>query len=105
MKYAGNIGFWQSDTETSPGVYGPSIVEKKYTGDVLKNSRRFKDRDGFQNGELFFTNRISVLSDLYLQNNISTIKYIEWKGSKWNVTSVEINYPRVVLEIGGPYNG
>lgn len=106
MKFSGKIGFWLKDIETKPGVYKSKIVEKKYTGDVLRNSRRFQQGENQQNENLRTTNRLSIISDLYMQKNWSSIKYVFWNNVNWSVNSVDItSFPRVILELGGVYNG
>lgn len=106
MKFSGKIGFWLKDVETKAGVYKPSIVERYYTGDVLKNIRRFQMAENQQNENLTITNRISIISDLYMQQNWASIKYVLWNGVKWTVNSVDITtHPRAILELGGVYNG
>jgi hypothetical protein len=32
------------------------------------------------------------------------MRWLEWKGTKWKVTSVEIERPRMILTIGDVYN-
>lgn len=105
MKFSGIIGFWTNDVVTTPGVYRPGIIEKKYTGDVLKNIRRFQSVENQQNDDLKLNNRLSIISDLYMQKNWSSIKYVVWNGVKWSVTAVDVNYPRIILDLGGVYNG
>lgn len=106
MKFSGKIGFWVEDAETKPGVYRNKIQEKAYKGDVLKNIRRFQTAENQQNEDLKITNRLSIVSDLYMKNNWPSIKYVEWNGIKWSVSSVDISsYPRAILELGGIYNG
>lgn len=106
MKFSGKVGFWFGDVETKPGVYKPEIVEKSYTGDVEKNFRRFQTADNQQNDNLRITNRLSIISDLYMQKNWPSIKYVFWNGINWSVSSVDVgSYPRVILELGGVYNG
>lgn len=106
MKFSGKIGFWMGDVETKPGVYKPSIIEKNYTGDVLRNVRKFQPVQNQQNENLVTVNKISVISNLFLQTNWPSIRYIIWNGIKWSVTSVDISqYPRAIMEIGGVYNG
>lgn len=106
MKFSGKVGFWLKDIETRPGVYKSDIVEKPYTGDVLYNSRRFQSAENQQNENLKTTNRLSIISNLYMQKNWPSIKYVLWNGIKWKVNSVDISsYPRVIIELGGVYNG
>lgn len=106
MKFSGRVGFWIKDVETKPGVYKPEIVEKSYTGDIQRNTRRFQSAENQQNENLKITNRISIISDLYMQKNWPSVKYVLWNNVKWNVSSVDLSsYPRVILELGGVYNG
>lgn len=104
MKFSGSIGFWLPETEVSPGVWKPTIVEKPYAGDVIRNYRNAQNQNS-QNDDLVLNNQISILSDLYLRDNWDSIRYVLWNGVRWKVTSVEINYPRVILQVGGVYNG
>lgn len=105
MKFSGMIGFWVGDEKIKDGVYKSSIVEKQYTGDILKNNRRFQQVENQQNENLQVTARISVISNLYMQTNWHSIKYVVWNGVKWKVNSVDItSQPRAIIELGGVYN-
>lgn len=104
MKFSGIVGFWQEDVEISPGVYKPAVVEKSYTGDVRRNTRKFQNAENHQRGRFTVNNQISILGDLYSHENWPSIRYVVWKGIKWEVTNVEVNYPRLVLDLGGVYN-
>lgn len=105
MKFSGKVGFWEKDVETIPGVYKPKIVEKPYVGDITRNYRKFQTGENQQNKNLNVNNQISIVSDLYMQKNWSSIKYVLWNGVKWEVNTVDVNFPRLVLEIGGVWNG
>ncbi len=106
MKFSGKIGFWFDDVETKPGVFKSQIVEKSYTGDILRNVRRFQDAQNQVNDNLVLNNRLSIISDLYMQENWSSIKYVFWNNKKWTVKSIDIgSYPRIIIELGGIYNG
>lgn len=106
MKFSGKIGFWIKDVEIKPGVFKPQIIEKNYTGDVLRNIRRFQSVENQQNENLAVNNKLSIISDLYLQQNWGSIKYVSWNGVNWQVSSVDIgSFPRIILELGGVYNG
>ncbi len=104
MKFSGKVAFWMDDVEVRPDVYKPAIVERSYVGDVLKDNRRFQNNNT-QNEEFYVSNRISVIADLYMQNNWPSIRYVVWKGAKLAVKSIDVGYPRVTLELGGEYNG
>lgn len=105
MKFSGSIGFWMQDVQTKPGVYKPEIVEKCYTGDILRNYRVFQPVSGQQNEDLTANNRISIITDLFLRTNWPSIKYVIWNGVKWKVNSVDMSsYPRAILDLGGVYH-
>ena len=80
MKFSGKIGFWIEDVEMKPGVFKPQIIEKNYTGDVLRNIRRSQSAENQQNENLVVKNKLSIISDLYLQQNWGSIKYVSWNG-------------------------
>lgn len=103
MKFSGKVGFWMDDVETSPGVFKSAIVEKPYYGDVVKNIRRWQEGEQ-QNDKLKVNNSISILSDLFAQQNYASIKYVLWNGAKLKVTQVTLDYPRITMELGGVYN-
>lgn len=103
MKTISLVGFWEGDVEVKPDVYKPNIVEREYICDVTRQVRRFQNSEN-QNDNLNVTNRVSILSDLYAKENWFSIRYIVLNGVSWNVNSVEMNYPRINLEIGGLYN-
>lgn len=105
MKFHGKIGFWLGDVETSPGIWENRIEERAYTGEILRNGRRFQAVNDQQNDNLTITNKFSILSDLFLRENLDSVRYIVWNGAAWSVTSIDISYPRITLEIGGVYNG
>lgn len=104
MKFSGRVGFTEKQEEVSPGVWKPVIVERPYVGDVLRNRRYFQTASDKQNADLDVSNQISILSDLYAQQNWSSILYVIWNGIKWKVTSVDVSYPRLTLDLGGVYN-
>lgn len=100
MKFSGIVGFWGEEIEVDPGVWQPEITERKYVGDVLRNNRSFQQRDQ-QNANLSINNQISILSDLYARQNWHSIRYVIWNGVKWSVDSIELDYPRLTLTLGG----
>ena len=101
-KFYGKIGFMETK-ETSPGVWEEEITERYYYGDVTRNMRRW-DSSQNQNDDLKINNEISIVSDPYAVQNFHAIRYVEWMGSLWKVTSVDVQYPRLTLSIGGVYN-
>lgn len=104
-KFFGNIGFAKAveDPEGS-GIYKNKIVPKKYRGDMIKNVRRSETGDTIIDN-ITLSNQLSIVSDPYIRENIGYIVYVEYMGTKWKVTSVEVKYPRLILTLGGVYNG
>ena len=101
-KYYGTVGYAET-VETETDVWQEVIKEREYSGDVIKNTRRWVGTDHL-NDNLTISNRISILADPYAYNNFHSIRYATWMGTKWKVTSVEEAYPRLILELGGVYN-
>lgn len=105
MKFSGIVGFWVKDVKTKPGVYRSEFIERPYTGDVILNIRRFQPVENQQNENLRINNRLSIISDLYMQKNWGSVKYVFWNNIKWKVNSVDVGSPpRIILELGGVYN-
>lgn len=102
-KFAGVIGFGFTQ-QTAPGVWSDSIVEKKYYGDVVKNSRQLTNGESL-NEDISVQNLISIVADKYAVENFFAIRYIQWAGTLWIVRDVEVQSPRLLLRLGGVYNG
>lgn len=102
-KFYGIIGYGITE-ETTPGVWTDSIVERNYTGDVIKNYKKSFSGESI-NDNIDVSNNISILSDPFAMNHFHTIKYVKWMGAAWKVSTVEVQYPRLILTIGGVYNG
>lgn len=104
MRYCGKIGYVVTVDDDTTGICAPSTVEKVAKGDVLTNHLRVTDGVN-TNPDITISNRLSIVSEPFLLNNFQNIKYATWKGTKWSVESVEIALPRVILSLGGVYNG
>lgn len=102
-KYYGKIGYAEN-LETTPGVWTDVITERSYVGDVLKNTKRWQANEHL-NDDLVINNQISIVADAYAYNHFHNMKYVRWMGSIWKVTMVEVQRPRLLISIGGVYNG
>lgn len=102
-KFYGAIGF-ADQVESAPGVWIEKIIEKPYYGELIRNTRRFQTGSGL-NDDLNIANEISILADPYANQNFHKIRYATFMGTKWKVSNVEVLYPRLILELGGVYNG
>lgn len=105
MKFAGEVGFWIADVETKPGIYTEKMIERHYTGDVNRAYHKWGERDSSTTDELRLNNEFSIVGDIFALENFGSIKYVLWNGVYWEVNTVGINPPRLVLEIGGVWNG
>lgn len=103
MKFCGNVGFVYQE-ETEPGIIGNVVAERTYYGDVLKNFRKWIDRDKI-NDDIVCNNEISIIADSFATENFGAMRYVEYLGQKWKIATAEIEYPRIVLTLGGLYNG
>lgn len=101
-KFYGVIGYAET-VETKPGVWRPKIIEKEYFGDLTRNTHRYEST-GQVNDNLNIANEISIVADPYARQNFHSMRYVEFMGAKWKITSVEVQYPRLILTIGGVYN-
>jgi len=105
-RFSGEIGFLrtlETDPENHPGVLKEVPVKKTYYGDVLSNSRRW-DQNGNFNDNLAISNRISIVADAFAKQNLGAMRYVRYLGDTWKITSAEIQYPRIILTLGGQYH-
>lgn len=107
MKFCGVIGYCETveGTGDAEGNWEDVATEYTYYGDVLRNNRRYDANSESVNDNLNINNQISIVADAYAYAHIYAMKYIEWMGKRWKVDSVEIQRPRLILSIGGLYNG
>ena len=91
MKYYGKVGYALQE-ETAPGVWTETITDHNYYGDVIRNN-------------ITVANEISIIADPFANHNFHLIRYVEYQGVKWKVTNVEVQRPRLILSMGGVYNG
>lgn len=102
-RFYGPIGYVE-DEEISPDVHVEKPIERFYSGDLLKNNRRLQSGDKV-NSDVTISNQISFVADPYAMNHMHTIRYVKWMGVAWEVTTVDVEYPRLILSLGGVYNG
>ena len=105
-RFYGEIGFLRTiekDPENHPGVHSEVLTKRNYSGDVFSNSRRW-EQSGYLNDNLVINNRISIVADKFVKENIGAMKYVRWQGVNWKITNAELQYPRIILTIGGEYH-
>ncbi len=102
-KYYGYVGFAETK-ETSPGVWKEAITERDYYGDITRDTRKLQDSSQ-RNDNVNISNQISIVADPFAYNNFHSIRYVTFMGSKWKVSDVEVQFPRLILSVGEVYNG
>ena len=102
-KFYGPVGYGES-VETAPGVLVTKIVEYLYYGDVIRNSRKLENRDKV-NDDISVGNSISIVADAYANEHFFAIRYVKWAGVLWKVDNVDVESPRLILRLGGVYDG
>jgi hypothetical protein len=102
-RFYGKVGYAES-TETSPGVWTDIVTIRNYYGDVNRISKRSQVGEGL-NDNIVINNEISILADPYAYEHFQAMKFIQWMGAFWKISSIEVQRPRLILTIGGVYNG
>ena len=107
MRFHGAVGVAAS-TQVSPGVWKDIITERTYYGDVVRQSRRLDPPllvPPETAGNLTLENSFSILADSDAYADFMNFRYVEWEGNRWTVTNVEVRRPRLILTVGGLWNG
>lgn len=102
-KWYGLIGYAET-VEIEPGIYEEQITERPYYGDLVRNTRKLQN-SGSVNDDINISNQISIVADPYARDHFYSMRYVEFCGAKWKVSDIEVQYPRLILTIGGLYNG
>lgn len=102
-RFYGKVGY-QETVETRPGVWEEKVATYSYYGDVVRNSRGLQDGEKV-NKDLTVGNSISILADQYAREHFFAIRFVEWSGRLWDVDDVDVQSPRLLLRLGGVYNG
>lgn len=105
-KFYGIIGFVKTEEDPDNlGVWEEKTVEKHYSGNLIRNMRRTQTTPNTVNDNITISNEISIVADPYANQNMYAMRYVVFNGIKWKIESVDVEYPRLKLSIGGVYNG
>lgn len=102
-KYAGLVGY-ATQEEIRPGVWSDTITEVFMRGDVLRLAGSHSSGEKV-NDDLTLQNRISLIGSPYAYKNFLNIKYVTYMGVRWKVLGVEVPRPRLIISLGGVWNG
>lgn len=102
-KFSTVIGYAEQ-IETTPGVWEEQIVEYKHIGELVRAISKITTSENL-NDDINVSTEISIIANTYANKHYTSMRYIEYMGAKWKITSIEPKYPRLILTIGGLYNG
>lgn len=103
-KYYGMVGYEEVMDDDGFGVYRPKMIERPYYGDLIRNMKRDQTGPGVNN-DITIQNDISIIADAYAYQNFHHLKYVTFMGVRWAINSIEVERPRMILSVGGVYNG
>lgn len=101
-KYAGLVGY-VTEEETTPGVWTGKSTTRRMRGDMINQTSRTQNDDKV-NSDVTLSHRVSLVGDAYAFDNYFNIRWIEVDGYKWEVNSIEVKRPRLIVSLGGPWN-
>ena len=97
-RFYGLIGFVETqEIPEGSGIWVEVPTERKYRGEVSKFGKRWNSGDKV-NSDLTISNTISIVADPY-------VSYLRWLENYWEISNVDIEPPRLILTLGGLYNG
>lgn len=102
-RWYGKVGYVET-AEVEPGTWEEQEAERYYYGELVRNSSKFQTSGGV-NDDRDVSVELSIIADPYLDLHFNSIRYVEFMGVKWKVNTVEPKYPRLILSLGGEYNG
>lgn len=103
-RWFGNVGYVNT-VENTPGVWISEETVHEYCGDVIRNNTRWTGNSESTNDNLTVNVQISIVADPFAIDNFYSMKWIEYLGAKWKITNVEPQFPRLLLTLGGVWNG
>jgi len=101
-KFYGKIGYAIA-TETAEGVWEDVITTREYYGDLIRNTRKLQPSSNL-NDNINVANEISIIADPFANENFFSMRYVEYMNAKWKVSDVVVQFPRLILSLGGLYN-
>lgn len=103
-KFYGIIGY-AIPSEVEPGIWRDRIIERKYFGDIIENESRWSSDSDSTIDDLNINNRFSIVADPFAYENFHSMKYVNFMGANWKISKVKVDRPRLILTVGGVYNG
>lgn len=102
-RFYGTVGFIET-VETAPGVWTEEITERQYSGEILRMSKSWQSGEHL-NDNLQVNVQIRFVADPYAFQHFHSLRYIDWMGARWKISTAEPLYPGITVTLGGVYNG
>lgn len=103
-RFYGEVGYGIESNTSELDVTDYRIKKRMYYGDILKVRKRTDSSEKLVD-DISVDNQISIIADAFAYENFFCMKYVKWNGTRWKITSVEVQRPRLILSLGGVYNG
>lgn len=103
-KWFGKVGYSET-VETTPGVWLPQDTVHEYYGDVKRDNTKWTGNSESTNDNLTVNVQISIVADPFAIEKFYSMKWIDYMGTKWKIVNVEPQFPRLLLTLGGVWNG
>lgn len=103
MRYSGKLGLVQQ-TEVRPGIWEETVTEVSVLGEVRQRTEVLDSGDAIL-PRYRTTTSISVPARGVGPRDNSMIRYITYKGDRWQIASIVDEPPRIVVYIGEVYRG
>ena len=111
-KFVGTLGVVKSQVEkiidgVPSGIFEDQVEDYLVAGDILQHTHR-NDGSDKVNGEVTLQNRFSIYPPASLleeMNQPNTALYLKVFGGCWKVTQFQVSPPRLILTVGGKYDG
>lgn len=103
-RWHGKVGYTVTG-KVEAGLYEEEeVMVREYSGDYSGFAWQNQNSGGI-NDNLVISGTVSIVADQFAYQNCSNISYVEVEGTKWKVTKIEPQHPRLILSLGGVYNG
>lgn len=107
-KFSGVIGY-QEEVEIAPGIWDTQYLEKPARGDILQKNHRWNAMNYSTVSSDSISDRITIGADDFVMRlcRQKRIRYVKFEGddTRYSVMDAAVDRPRIVLSIGGVFNG
>ena len=103
-KWFGKIGYI-SQEQTAPSVWKPKETVREYSGDIMRNTSSWRNNTDSTNDDLSIDVQLSIVADPFAYQHFTSMKWVELYDARWKITKIEPKYPRLILTVGGVWNG